>query len=138
MKKRIGKPQRGFTLLELVIASAVALVVIAAMPSLFKIGMDATFAVTQRAETQQNMRAAVELMTQDISLAGSGLPSGGLQLVTGGTVSKVACNQTRTRYVTAGTYPARGGRVPDFPDGIIPGFNTGGQAGPLRTRASWL
>ena len=40
MKRRIGKPQRGFTLLELMIASAVGLVVIAAMTSLFKIGME--------------------------------------------------------------------------------------------------
>ncbi len=135
MKRRIGKPQRGFTLLELMIASAVGLVVIAAMTSLFKIGMDATFTVTQRAETQQNMRAAVELMTQDISLAGSGLPSGGLQLVTGGTVSKFGCNQTGTCYVPAGTYPASGGGVPNFMYGIIPGFNTGVQAGAVITAA---
>ena len=135
MKKRIGKPQRGFSLLELMIASAVGLVVIAAMTSLFKIGMDATFTVTQRAETQQNMRAAVELMTQDISLAGSGLPSGGLQLVTGGTVSKFSCNQTGTCYVPAGTYPASGGGVPNFMYGIIPGFNTGVQGGAVITAA---
>src|SRR2546429_7593998 len=108
MKKRIGNPQRGFSLLELMIASAVGLVVIAAMTSLFKIGMDATFTVTQRAETQQNMRAAVELMTQDISLAGSGRPSGGLQPGTRGTGSKVASNQTRPCYVPAGTDPPSG------------------------------
>ena len=135
MKIRIEKPQRGFTLLELMIASAVGLVVIAAMTSLFKIGMDATFTVTQRAETQQNMRAAVELMSQDISLAGAGLPTGGLQLVTGGTVSKFACNQTGTCYVPAGTYPASGGGVPNFMYGLIPGFNTGVQGGAVITAA---
>ena len=74
---RMGKTERGFTLIELMVASAIGLVIIMAMTSLFKLGMDATFTVTQRAETQQNMRAAIDLLTKDISLAGSGLPTGG-------------------------------------------------------------
>ena len=82
------KSQRGFTLLELLVASSLGLIVILAMTSLFKTGMDATFTVTQRLEVQQNMRAAIELMGEDISHAGAGLPSGGLSLVQGGTVSK--------------------------------------------------
>src|SRR3979409_2600263 len=121
MKRRIGKPQRGFTLLELMIASAVGLVAIAAMTSLFKIGMDATFTVTQRAETQQNMRAAVELMSEDIGLAGAGLPSGGLQLPTSA-VSQYACNQTGTCYVPAHNYPNNAGGGINYMYGIIPGF----------------
>ena len=120
--------QRGFSLLELMVASVVGLVVILAMTMLFKMGMDATFTVTQRAETQQNMRAAIELMTKDISLAGSGLPSGGLQLVTGGTVSLFACNQTGTCYVPTNTYPASGTGVPNYMYGILPGYNNGVQS----------
>ncbi|MGH9494243.1 MAG: PilW family protein, partial [Candidatus Sulfotelmatobacter sp.] len=42
----ISKSQRGFTLLELLIASAIGLIVILTMTSLFKVGMDATFTVT--------------------------------------------------------------------------------------------
>ena len=67
-----SKSQRGFTLLELLVASSIGLTVMLMMASLFKVGMDATFTVTQRAETQQNVRAAIELMTKDISLAGGG------------------------------------------------------------------
>jgi prepilin-type N-terminal cleavage/methylation domain-containing protein len=129
MKMRIENPQRGFSLLELMIASAVGLLVIAAMTSLFKIGMDATFTITQRAETQQNMRAAIELMTQDIGLAGAGLPSGGLQLVTGGTLSRFACNQTGTCYVPGNTYPPSGTGTPNYMYGLIPGFANGVQNG---------
>ena len=99
------------------------------MTSLFKIGMDATFTVTQRAETQQNMRAAIELMTKDISLAGAGLPSGGLQLVTGGANSKFGCNQTGTCYVPGGTYPNSGAGVHNYMYGLIPGFSNGVQNG---------
>ncbi len=122
-----SKSQRGFTLLELLVASMIGLTVILIMTSLFKVGMDATFRVTQRAETQQNLRAAIELMTKDISLAGGGLPSGGLQLVTGGTVSLFGCNQTGTCYVPGGTYPQSGAGVNNYMYGIIPGFSNGVQ-----------
>jgi prepilin-type N-terminal cleavage/methylation domain-containing protein len=130
MHIRTAKSQCGFSLLELMVASAIGLVVILAMTSLFKTGMDATFTVTQRAETQQNMRSAIELMTKDISLAGAGLPSGGLQLVAGGARSNFACNQTGTCYVPANTYPNNAGNgAPNYMYGILPGFNNGVQNG---------
>ena len=69
--------------------------------------------VTQRAETQQNLRAAIELMTKDISLAGAGLPSGGLQLSSGG-LSRFACNQTGTCYITGDTYPNSGNGTANY------------------------
>lgn len=107
--------------MELLIASSIGLIVIMAMTQLFTMGLNATFLVTQRAETQQNLRAAIELMTKDISMAGAGLPSGGLQLTKGGNTN-VACNQSGTCYVPADTYP--GG---NFMYGILPGFNNGVQ-----------
>ena len=124
------KSQRGFTLLEFMVASAVGLIVIMAMTQLFRMGMNATFTVTQRAETQQNLRAAIELMTKDISLAGSGLPSGGLQLATAGGNSKVACNQAGTCYVPADTYPTG-----NYMYGILPGFGNGVQSATVITAA---
>jgi type IV pilus assembly protein PilW len=122
------KSQRGFTLLELLVASSIGLTVILVMTSLFKAGMDATMKVTQRAETQQNVRAAIQLMTKDISLAGAGLPSGGLQLGTGG-LSKFACNQTGICYITGDTYPNSGGGAPNYMYPIEPGFAVGVQNG---------
>jgi len=122
---RTPKSQRGFSLLELLVASSIGLIVLLAMTSLFKTGMDTTFTVTQRAETQQNMRAAIELITKDLSLAGAGLPSGGLQLVSGGTVSLFGCNQTGTCYIPGGTYPNNGAGGPNYMYGIIPGFSVG-------------
>ena len=125
---RTSKSQRGFSLLELLVATSIGLIVLISMTSLFKTGMDTTYTVTQRAETQQNMRAAIELITKDLSLAGAGLPSGGLQLVTGGAVSRFACNQTGTCYIPGGTYPNSGGGGPNYMYGIIPGFNVGVEA----------
>jgi len=123
-----SKAQHGFTLVELMVASFIGVLVLAAMSSLFKTGMDATFTITQRLETQQNMRAAIELMTKDISLAGAGLPSGGLQLPTNA-ASFFACNQTGTCYVPAHYYPNNGAGGINYMYGILPGFNNGVQAG---------
>jgi len=123
------KSQRGFSLLELLVASSIGLTVVLVMSNVFKTGMDATMRVTQRAETQQNMRAAIELLTKDISMAGAGLPSGGLQLTTAGGVSRYACNQAGTCYVTGGTFPNNGAGTPNYMFPLIPGFGTGVQNG---------
>jgi len=130
MKRTDNKSLQGFTLIELLVASSLGLMVILAMTMLFKMGMDATFTVTQRAELQENMRAGIELMTQDISHAGAGLPTGGLQLVTGGTVSKYGCDQTATCYVPSHNYPTNVSTgVANYMYGIIPGNANGVQGG---------
>jgi len=123
---RTSKSQVGFTLLELLVASSIGLTVLLAMASVFKAGMEATQKVTQRAETQQNLRAAIELMTKDISMAGAGLPSGGLQLTTAG-LSLYGCDQTGTCYIPGGTYPNSGGGTPNYMYAIEPGFSNGVQ-----------
>ncbi len=114
--------ERGFTLLELLVSMAVGLIVMAAMAGLFKAGMDSAMVVTQRAETQQNMRAAIDLMVKDISMAGAGLPSGGIQLPTGAgsSASLFACDQSGTCHVPGNTYPNS-----NYMYGIIPGFSNG-------------
>ena len=118
------KSERGFTLLELMVSMALGLIVMAAMASLFKTGMNSTMLVTQRAETQQNMRAAINLIVKDVSMAGAGLPSGGLQLPLGGgaTAAKFGCDQTLTCHVPNFNYAA------NYMYGIIPGFKNGVEA----------
>lgn len=125
MKMPTQKSQDGFTLAELMISMVVALVVMGAIASLFKTGMNSVMLVTQRAETQQNMRAAVDLMVKDISMAGAGLPSGGIQLPTGAgaTASKFGCEQNGTCHVPGNTYPTN-----NYMYGIIPGFSNGVEA----------
>ncbi|MGA8762526.1 MAG: prepilin-type N-terminal cleavage/methylation domain-containing protein [Candidatus Sulfotelmatobacter sp.] len=132
MDMRRAESQCGFSLLELMVASVIGLIVIMSMTALFKQGMDATFTVSQRAETQQNMRAAIEMMTKDLSLAGSGLPSGGLQLA--GTLSKYGCNQS-TCYIPTNTYPNSGAGNPNYMYGILPGFSNGVQGAAIISSA---
>jgi len=81
----------GFTLLEMMISMALGLVVLASAVGLYSKAMDANYQVSQRAEMQQNDRVATDLLSRDISVAGYGLPPGGVQLPVGGTSSLIAC-----------------------------------------------
>jgi prepilin-type N-terminal cleavage/methylation domain-containing protein len=125
MKMPKQKSEPGFTLLELMVSISVGLIVMGAMVGLFKSGMDSTTFVMQRAETQQNMRAGMDLMVKDISMAGAGLPSGGIQLPTGAgsSATKFGCDQLGACHVPAHTYPAG-----NYMYGIIPGFSNGVEA----------
>lgn len=125
MKKPRKDSQLGFSILELVVAMSLGVLVMAAMASLFKSGMNATVMVEQRAELQQDLRAGIDLMVKDISLAGAGLPTG-IQLPVGGTASKFGCDQSSTCYVANNDYPSG-----NFMYGVIPNFLNGVQGGAI-------
>lgn len=132
MKIQARNSGNGFTLMELIVAMALGLLVMASMASLFKTGLNSVMLVTQRAETQQNMRAAIDLMVKDITMAGAGLPSGGLQLPTGNgsSLSNFACDQGGICHVPSFNYPNN-----NYMYGVIPGFNNGVEANAVITAA---
>lgn len=106
MSRTCKRTTRGFTLMEMVIAMTLGVIVLATAVNLFSKALNASFIVTQRAEMQQNGRAAVDLMAKDISLAGAGLPTGGVQLPTGNgaTAARFGCDQTQC-YINNYLYP---------------------------------
>lgn len=121
---------RGFTLAELMVAMAIGLLVMGAAASLFKIGMDSAILIQQKTEAQQNMRAALDLMVKDLSLAGAGI-QGGVQLPTGtgnNGLSKFACDQSGTCHVVNNLYPANGAST-NYMYPIIPGYKNGVEGG---------
>jgi prepilin-type N-terminal cleavage/methylation domain-containing protein len=75
MSRRSANSNRGFSLVELLVALAVGTIVVGAAVKLFSQGMAATFVVSQRAEMQQDLRGSSDLLFKDLSLAGAGLPS---------------------------------------------------------------
>src|SRR5213083_441199 len=120
---------KGFTLLELMVAVALGLIVLAATTQLFKSGMDATILVSQQSEMQQNVRSTLNLIAKDVSMAGSGLPSGGLSLPfgAGATASFFAVDPSKA-WLANNTYPTGivgGAPVTNFMYGIIPGAGNG-------------
>jgi prepilin-type N-terminal cleavage/methylation domain-containing protein len=127
---------KGFTLIELTIAMALGVLILGTAVALFSKALDASFIVTQRAEMQQNGRAAVGMLAKDISLAGAGLPTGGVQLPSGAgaTTSLYGCDQT-TCYLTTNTYPSNHlyGAIPGPAYGMS--INAGGAATDVATVA---
>ena len=97
---------RGFSLVELMVAMTLGLIVLAATTQLFKSGMDATILVTQSSEMQQSVRATLNLIAKDVSMAGSGLPSGGLALPNGaGSVASLFAVDANRAWLANNAYP---------------------------------
>jgi len=115
MTPKFRRNEKGYTLMELLIAMALGLVVVGAAVQLFSRSLDATYLVSQRAEMQQDVRAAENMLVKDISLAGAGMPPGGAALATGGSKKPIyGCDQIKC-YV--GGSPATGVA---FPGGTSP------------------
>jgi hypothetical protein len=89
MHSAVKTSSRGFSLVELLIALGVGILVLGTAVQLFSKSMQAAWLVSQRAEMQQDARAASNLLTKDISLAGAGMPSGGIALASGTASSPV-------------------------------------------------
>jgi hypothetical protein len=81
--------------------------------------------VSQRAEMQQDFRAASNMLTTDLSMAGAGLGNGAAIALPSGTTPKYGCDQTGACYINgiAGTYPLKSGTP--YMYGLIPGYNKG-------------
>lgn len=118
------KTGRGFSMIELMVSIAIGVLLMGVVTQLFKTAMDATALVSQRAEMQQNVRASIDLISKDINMAGGGIPSGGVQLPTGGgsLASWYGCNQLGTCYLPVHNYPNG-----NYLYGIIPGAVNGVQ-----------
>jgi len=129
MDQTFKAANRGFTVIEMMISLAVAMTVLAAIVSLFSQAIDATWVTSQKAEMQQDLRAASDLLIKDISIAGSGLPNEtGVALPTNTGVRPVyGCNQAGTCLPTGAInypYAPGGGNTPTmYP--IIPGYQMG-------------
>ncbi|MGC9989572.1 MAG: prepilin-type N-terminal cleavage/methylation domain-containing protein [Terriglobales bacterium] len=128
MSDRRKKREGGFSLLEMVVAMALGTIVLGAAVSIYIQGVNATWTVSQRAELQQDFRAASNLLTKDLSLAGAGLGQGAsIQLPTSATLPLYGCAQTTgTCYINSGageTYPVQG--TTPYLYGLLPGYQEG-------------
>jgi prepilin-type N-terminal cleavage/methylation domain-containing protein len=72
--------QKGFSLVEVMISTAILLVVIGATLGTLTDALHANEAVTEMADMEDNLRAGMNLMVRDIVQSGSGIPIGGLPI----------------------------------------------------------
>jgi len=115
---------RGFTLVEVMISMVLSLIILGAALQVYKKAVDTTFLVSERAEMQQDSRAAMGLVSKDIGLAGANLPKGGIQLPGGAQNSIYGCDQTQC-YVPGLTPTGIAYPTGNVLYGIIPGYQQG-------------
>lgn len=134
MRSQPTNSRRGYTLIELMVSLTLGLVIIGAAVQVFSRSVDATWVVSQRAEMQQDARAASNMLTRDLSLAGAGLPSGGVALVSGGGVlaPRYGCDYTSLCYlgptnVASIAFPTQtvSGNTINYMYPVIPGWRRG-------------
>jgi type II secretory pathway pseudopilin PulG len=74
------KREAGFSLIEVLIATALMVVIVGTTLRALSDAAHANEAVTLMADSQENLRAAMNYMTKDIVEAGEGLPQGGIPI----------------------------------------------------------
>ena len=97
---------RGSSLVEMTMSTLLAGVVLLAGGALFRPALDISYLTAQQAAMQQSARTAINVISRELSLAGNGIPGGGIQLP-GGTSSvdsKFACDLNNVCYVTSNVY----------------------------------
>jgi type II secretory pathway pseudopilin PulG len=78
--------ESGFSMLELLMSTSIALIVIGSAMTAFKDGVQMNEIATQVADATQNLRSGTNLLVADLMQAGRGIPIGGISipLVSGG------------------------------------------------------
>ena len=125
MSDRSTKRESGFSLLEMTISIALGTLVLGAAVQIYIQGVNATFTTSQRAELQQDFRAASNILTKDLSLAGAGLSPGAAIPLPSASTPVYGCDQTTTCYIngTSVAYPKQG--TTPYLYGLLPGYNVG-------------
>lgn len=103
MKPKFQNSGRGYTLVELLVAMAVTLVLLAAATNVVMKSMDAARQVSSKVELQANIRVAVNEIVRDLNQSGTGIPPTELPLpsaATGGANPRFGCDATQC-YITA-------------------------------------
>lgn len=92
--EKLRKGQHGLSLMEALVALLIGAIVLTAGATLVTKALQITDLITVRTEMQQDGRAAINSILKDLSLAGTGMPVGGIQLPTGAgaTPSLFACS----------------------------------------------
>lgn len=72
------KREKGFSLIEAMVATAILVVVVAATLTTLQDALHTSEAITSMADMQDNLRAGMNLMARDLVQAGSGIPIAGV------------------------------------------------------------
>ena len=122
-----NKSISGFTLIELLVAIALGVIVVGVGVSIYKQAQDSTTYVTQRTTVQGNARTALNQLTQDLNLAGYGVPISGVQVPsaagffcsTGSGAYAYSCPATMPGFPVIAGQPTVTGIMPGSGAGVV-------------------
>src|SRR5437879_1066018 len=114
------KRQAGFTLIEVLVATAIMMIIAGSVYAALTNAIRTTEGVALLADTQENLRAGMNYVVRDIVQAGEGIPQGGIPIPnSAGPVS--ALNRPLPAGSTPSTFPTSWTVLPV----ISPGFQLG-------------
>jgi len=114
--RRNSNSSHGFTLIEMSISAAIGLALITAAAQLYSKALTVSMVTSQRAQLQQDFRAATNLLQRDISMAGAGalgqqgLANNAVGLPNTGIKPVYPCSLTTCNYINGApvAYPSSG------------------------------
>ncbi|HXQ27284.1 MAG TPA: prepilin-type N-terminal cleavage/methylation domain-containing protein [Candidatus Acidoferrales bacterium] len=113
------KREAGFTLLEVMVATATALVIMATTLGALTDAIHTTDSVALMAGVQDNLRASMDAMAHDIIQSGEGIPSGGITIPTTGAGASVINRPGPVASTFPGTYTALPVLIPGAGGGVF-------------------
>jgi prepilin-type N-terminal cleavage/methylation domain-containing protein len=116
------KREKGFSLVEVLVAMTIMVLIIGATLGTLNTALTATRTVTLMADTQENLRAAMNYMVRDMLQAGEGVPQGGITIPNTAGLSAVNRPGPGTPSVSFGTF------TPSWT--ALPAITSGYQMGP--------
>jgi len=115
------KREHGFSLIELLVATSIVGLILAATLGTLTSAINATQAITLMADTQENLRAGLNYMVRDLLQTGEGVPQGGITIPNTAGVSNMNRPGPGTPAVSFGTFPTTWTALP----AIVSGFQQG-------------
>src|SRR5215468_9856600 len=128
MNRKKKSKQSGFSLIELLVSIGVTTVILGATLLAFKDAANTQRGVAYSTDMNDNLRAGLNLIQQDLVLAGTGIPTGGIPIpsVTGGSCATGPTSSTNRPALTGSlTFPVC--------NTSIPAIEPGSALGPLIT-----
>jgi len=119
------KREKGFSLIEILVAMTIMVLIIGATLGTLNTALSATRTVTLMADTQENLRAAMNYMVRDLLQTGEGVPQGGITIPNTAGTSAVNRPGPGTPSVSFGTFTNTWT--------ALPAITSGYQLGPTTT-----